>query len=153
MWPLLAEKGADPAVLDALEAEHAGIDPLLASVAADLRALADGTGDAATRERLADTTVRLRDGLGAHLAHEERDGMALVQQHLTPADWDRLHHEVFAKDYAPREVPAVPAGSPTGCPRRRCGACRMPARCCSRSPGSWAAAPPAGTRASSGGRR
>ena len=107
MWPLLARKGADPAVLDALEAEHAGIDPLLTSVAADLQALADGTGDAATRARLADTTVRLRDGLKAHLAHEERDGMALVQRHLTPEDWARLDREEFKKDYTPREIPAV----------------------------------------------
>jgi deazaflavin-dependent oxidoreductase (nitroreductase family) len=107
MWPLLAEKGADQAVLDALESEHAGIDPLLTSVADDLRALADGTGDAATRDRLADTTVRLRDGLKAHLAHEERDGMALVQKHFVQEDWDRLDGEVFAKDYTPREVPGV----------------------------------------------
>src|SRR5829696_1505106 len=27
LWPLLRDRGADPAVLDALEAEHAGIDP------------------------------------------------------------------------------------------------------------------------------
>jgi hemerythrin-like domain-containing protein len=107
LWPLLAERGADPAVLDALEAEHAGIDPLLAAISDGLRALAAGTGDEATRQSVADCTVRLRDGLGAHLAHEERDGMALVQQHLTQADWDRLDEEVFAKDYLPREIPAV----------------------------------------------
>jgi hemerythrin-like domain-containing protein len=107
MWPLLAERGADQSVLDALEAEHAGIDPLLAAASADLAALADGTGDEATRRRLAETTVALHDGLCAHLAHEERDGMALVQRHLTQEDWDRLDREVFAKDYTPREVPAV----------------------------------------------
>jgi hypothetical protein len=107
MWPLLAEKGADQAVLDALESEHAGIDPLLTSVVDDLRSLADGTGDAGTRDRLADTTVRLRDGLKAHLAHEERDGMALVQKHFVQEDWDRLDREVFQKDYTPLEVPAV----------------------------------------------
>jgi hemerythrin-like domain-containing protein len=107
LWPLLAERGADTAVLDALEAEHAGIDPLLASADEDLRALADGTGDATTRDRLARTTAQLRDGLTAHLAHEERDGMALVQRHLTQADWDRLDKEVFSKDYIPREIPAV----------------------------------------------
>jgi hemerythrin-like domain-containing protein len=107
MWPLLAERGADPAVLDALESEHAGIDPLLAAAGTDLAALAAGTGDEATRLRLAGTTVALRERLCAHLAHEERDGMALVQRHLAQADWDRLDREVFAKDYTPREVPAV----------------------------------------------
>ncbi|RBY75422.1 hypothetical protein DQ239_17300 [Blastococcus sp. TF02-09] len=69
--------------------------------------LAAGTGNAATRDRLTATTGRLRDLVGAHLAHEERDGMPLVQQHLTPADWARLDREVLAKDYRPREVPAV----------------------------------------------
>ncbi|MGY1615198.1 hemerythrin domain-containing protein [Geodermatophilus sp. SYSU D00691] len=116
MWPLLAEKGADPTVLDALEAEHAGIDPLLTSVAEDLRALAAGTGDATTRDRLADTTARLRDGLKAHLAHEERDGMALVQEHFTQEDWDRLDREVFKKDYTSREVPAVAGWVANGLP-------------------------------------
>jgi hypothetical protein len=106
MWPLLAERGADRTVLDALAAEHARIDPLLAAASADLAALAAGTGGGATRERLAATMVEMRDALGAHLAHEERDGMALVQQHLSQADWDRLD-EVFAKDYRLREVPTV----------------------------------------------
>ena len=107
LWPLLHRRGADPAVLDALEAEHAGIDPLLATCTEDLTALADGTGNETTRTRLIECTTRLRDGLSAHLAHEERDGMALVQQHLTQADWDRLDKEVFSKDYRPRDVPAV----------------------------------------------
>ncbi|MGY1780970.1 hemerythrin domain-containing protein [Geodermatophilus sp. SYSU D01036] len=104
LWPLLAERGADRSVLDALEAEHAGIDPALAAVAAGLEALAAGRGDAATRDELARQTVALRDGLGAHLAHEESDGMTQVQRHLTPEDWDRLDREVFAKEYRPTEV-------------------------------------------------
>ncbi|MGY1770332.1 hemerythrin domain-containing protein [Blastococcus sp. SYSU D00813] len=107
MWPLLAERGADRTVLEALEADHAGIDPLLTAVRADLEALAAGTGGAAARDRLAGTTARLRDDLGAHLGREEREGMALVQRYLTPGDWDRLDREVFAADYTPREVPAT----------------------------------------------
>ncbi len=106
MWPMLAERGADRVVLDALEADHAGIDPLLTAVSADLGALAAGTGDPGTRDRLASATLTLRDALHAHLAREERDGMALVQQHLTQADWDALD-EVFDDDYSAREVPAV----------------------------------------------
>ena len=116
LWPLLAERGADTAVLDALEAEHAVIDPLLASVTADLRALADGSGDETTRARLARTTVELRDALTTHLAHEESDGMTLVQQHLTHEDWLRLDEEVFKKDYGPREIPAVAGWVSSGLP-------------------------------------
>src|SRR3954466_13046127 len=74
LWPLLAERGADPTVLDALEAEHAVIDPLLAAVTADLRALADGRGDETTRTQLAGSAAQLREALKAHLAHEESDG-------------------------------------------------------------------------------
>jgi deazaflavin-dependent oxidoreductase (nitroreductase family) len=124
LWPLLAERGADPAVLDALEAEHAVIDPLLASVTADLAALAAGTGDGPTRDRLARTTAELRDALVAHLAHEESDGMTLVQQHLTAEDWARLDEEVFAEDYTPREIPAVIGWIASGCPTEALG--RMP---------------------------
>src|SRR4051794_16312558 len=51
LWPLLHERGADTTVLDALEAEHAQIDPLLRTCTADLAALAGGTGDDATRTR------------------------------------------------------------------------------------------------------
>jgi hemerythrin-like domain-containing protein len=124
MWPLLVERGADPTILDALEAEHAGIDPLLDSARADLRALAAGTGDAGTRDRLAATTSRLRDELGAHLAHEELDGMTLVQAHLTQEDWERLDREVFSKDYTAREVPAVLGWVVSGLPEE--GLRRMP---------------------------
>ena len=106
MWPLLAQRGADPAVLDALEADHAGIDPLLSEVRQLLTELSAG-GSAATRERLAAATVRLRADLEAHLVREERDGMPLVQRYLTPEDWDRLDREVFQKDYRRREIPAV----------------------------------------------
>jgi Hemerythrin HHE cation binding domain len=107
LWPLLQQRGADRTVLDALEAEHEGIDPLLRACTTDLAALAAGTGDEATRTRLAGCTAELRDALCAHLAHEERDGMAEVQKHLLPEDWDRLDREVFSPEYSAREVPAV----------------------------------------------
>ena len=106
LWPLLAERGADPDTL------------------ADLALLTAGTDTTAARDRLAGSCVRLRDELGAHLAHEERDGMALVQAHLTQADWDRLDREVFAKDYAAREVPAVLGWVVSGLPEE--GLRRMP---------------------------
>jgi hypothetical protein len=107
LWPLLQERGADRTVLDALEAEHEGIDPLLRTCTDELAALAAGTADETTPERLAGCTARLRDALCAHLAHEERDGMAEVQRHLTQEDWHRLDVEVFAAQYGPRDMPAV----------------------------------------------
>jgi hypothetical protein len=35
------------------------------------------------------------EALHAHLGHEERDAMALVQRYLTAADWERLENEVL----------------------------------------------------------
>jgi deazaflavin-dependent oxidoreductase (nitroreductase family) len=104
LWPLLAERGADAAVLDALEAEHAGIDPLLADCATRLADLAAGRSTPDGRERLTTDLDRLRTALDGHLGHEERDGMALVQAHLTQADWERLDREHFAAQYRPRDV-------------------------------------------------
>jgi len=107
LWPLLHERGADSAVLDALEAEHEGIDPLLRACTADLAALAAGTGDDVTQQRLSGCAARLRDALCAHLAHEERDGMAEVQAHLTPEACHRLDRDVLAPEYSTRQLPAV----------------------------------------------
>jgi len=107
LWPLLAARGADPAVLEALEADHALVDPILAAVGADLDALAAGGAPDATKDHLLRVHAELRDVLGSHLDREEREGMALVQAHLTQEDWDRLDREVFSKDYSFLEAPAV----------------------------------------------
>jgi hypothetical protein len=123
LWPLLQERGAEQDVLDALEAEHAGIDPLLAGCRADLAALARGADDT-TRQALAERTARLRDLLHDHLAREESDGMTLVQSHLTPEDWHRLDREVFAKEYRPSDLPAVLGWVASGLSRDE--AMRMP---------------------------
>jgi deazaflavin-dependent oxidoreductase (nitroreductase family) len=66
--------------------------------------------------------TQLADALTAHLGHEERDGMALVQQHLEQADWEWLDREHFAAQYRPRDVlPTlgwVMAGLPDDAARR-----------------------------------
>src|SRR3954447_24499250 len=85
--------------------EDVGLWPLLAE-----------RGDEAARSRLARTSAGLRDAQQAHLAHEESNGMTLVQQHLTHEDWERLDEEVFKKDYSPREVVAVVGWVASGCP-------------------------------------
>jgi hypothetical protein len=121
LWPLLAERGADPAALEALEAEHARIDPLLAACAAGLGALSAGRGDPDVHQRLCAAVADLQATLGAHLAHEERVGMVLVQRHLTQADWDRVDRDHLAAQYRPRDVPAtlgwVMAGLPSSAER------------------------------------
>jgi hypothetical protein len=102
LWPLLLERSratgdeAAVATLHAMEAEHEEIDPLLEACAADLAVLAvhpDEDARAALHVRL----VGAGERLGAHLSHEERDALALVQSLLTPQDWATMEEEHFNK--------------------------------------------------------
>jgi hemerythrin-like domain-containing protein len=127
LWPLLraraVEAGDDSAVatLDAMAAEHAGIDPLLEAIRDGFAALVDDPADAARAGlgyRLS-TAIQL---LGAHLAHEERDAMALAQVHLSQEDWHRVEKDHFRAAYRPKDLPFVLAWTLKGLPpagRRR----------------------------------
>jgi iron-sulfur cluster repair protein YtfE (RIC family) len=82
LWPQLRRKvirPGDVAVLDAMEAEHARIDPLLSQVDASLAA----TGLAG----LAENASALTAGLAAHMEHEEDQALPLVEAHLGPGGW------------------------------------------------------------------
>jgi Hemerythrin HHE cation binding domain len=82
LWPALrAAVEAKPdqlALVDALEAEHAVIDPLLAAI------------DAATPDRFGDLVDELRATLSMHLAHEEIDGLALIDVSITEQEWQHF---------------------------------------------------------------
>ena len=83
VWPALRQRLAHSehaqSVLDAMEAEHARIDPLLAAVD-DAFAEPDGG-------RLGDAADALTTELTGHLGHEERDGLPLIGVALTAAEW------------------------------------------------------------------
>jgi len=69
------------ALADALEAEHAVIEPLLKAIDA-------ATADPAYGyQRLGDITDELVTKLTAHLSHEESDGLPLIDASLTPQEW------------------------------------------------------------------
>jgi Hemerythrin HHE cation binding domain len=97
LWPVLRRELSDPgdlAAVDAMVAEHRQIPPALAGVDTALR----GGGElAAPVEHL--STVVLD-----HLAHEERDVLPLIEQHLTRAQWRAFLHEERARR-SPRERP------------------------------------------------
>jgi len=91
VWPVmqrvLAERPDDLALLDAMEAEHAAIDPLLAAID---EALADReTGP----KRLGDLVDGLVTGLTGHLRHEENEGLSLIDATLTEEQWQRFGQE------------------------------------------------------------
>jgi len=88
MRPRLAHSESALSVLDALEAEHERMDPLLAAVdrAFTQRESAPGSGSPGA-DRLADVTDVLASTLTGHLTHEERDGLPLIGVALTGAEW------------------------------------------------------------------
>jgi hypothetical protein len=83
VWPALRNRLGHSehamSVLDAMEAEHKQIDPLLAAVD-------EAFGDPRPRG-LADVTDALATSLTGHLSHEERDGLPLIGMALTAAEW------------------------------------------------------------------
>ena len=91
VWPALRERlaASDGAqsVLDAMEAEHQQIDPLLAAVSQAMdEARPDGVAHG-TAAGLADTVDVLTMALHGHLAHEERDALPLIGTTLTATEW------------------------------------------------------------------
>lgn len=98
LWPLL-EQHADAeerAVLEAMEAEHAVIDPLLAEVGQGFAA-AVATDDQGVADRLAESVAAARECLEGHLRHEESEAMAMVQKHLTTESWEAMAREHFGR--------------------------------------------------------
>jgi len=92
LWPVLRETVADRpdalALLDAMDAEHGSIDPLVGTVDA---LLADPEADA---RQLAAAVDALAAGLTGHLKHEEDEALPLIQEVLTLEQWQhygRVH--------------------------------------------------------------
>jgi hemerythrin-like domain-containing protein len=83
IWPRLADRLAHSesamSTLEAMEEEHALVDPLLEAVDA---AFTDPAGD-----QLAGSVDELVTTLQSHLAHEERDALPLIGTALTAAEW------------------------------------------------------------------
>jgi hypothetical protein len=101
MYRVLAGRPDDLALLDAMESEHAAIDPVLNAIDA---ALADRDRGPAVLGGLTDSLVT---SLSAHLKHEEAEGLALIDATLTPEQWQyfgKLHGERIGAD-APRYLP------------------------------------------------
>src|SRR6266511_5568997 len=91
LWPRmrthLADRPDELALLQAMQDEHARIDPLLEAVDG---AFADRDGG---HQRLGDTVDALATGLHGHLTHEERDVLPLIDRSLTPAEWQAFGND------------------------------------------------------------
>ncbi|XNL82935.1 hemerythrin domain-containing protein [Actinomadura madurae] len=98
LWPVLskslADRPDDLALLEAMEAEHAAIDPVI-------EAIDTGTGP------VADLVDALATNLTAHLAHEEKEAIPLMDATLTLEQFQnfgKVHGERVGPD-APRVIP------------------------------------------------
>jgi hypothetical protein len=116
LWPALLERAGaeDRATLEAMEAEHADIDPLLEAAAAGLAAM-ETDGDEDVRAALAVRLVAARESLARHLAHEEKDAIRILQERLSPAEWAGLESH-FGEDVSFREVLALVPWIASGVP-------------------------------------
>lgn len=84
LWPMvrprLADRPDDLELLDAMEAEHVRIGPVIEEIDA---AVADKESGAA---RLSEATALFRQELVDHLAHEERSAVPVVESVMTRQD-------------------------------------------------------------------
>jgi iron-sulfur cluster repair protein YtfE (RIC family) len=85
LWPQvearIADRPADRRLMEAMEAEHAGLGPRVTAV------------DAALRSRTDDLAARIEDlyqVMDHHFAHEEDSALPLIQDVLTPAQWRKF---------------------------------------------------------------
>ncbi|MFI6786650.1 hemerythrin domain-containing protein [Nonomuraea sp. NPDC050383] len=101
IWPLLRERAPQAVgTIDALEAEHAACDNWIRESTAAFQAFDAGPSEPG-RERLMVALRALADTLGAHLAHEEIDGIPLMMAHITPEE-DAETHKTISKQYGLR---------------------------------------------------
>ena len=105
LWPALMDRADEEgrATLEAMEAEHSEIDPILEACAAGLQRLAEHPDDDA-RAALAVRLVAARERLAEHLKHEETEAIALIQALLTPEEWEAITKEHFDADVSFREI-------------------------------------------------
>lgn len=98
VWPVmeqaLAERPDDLALLAALEAEHAAIDPLLAGIDAALVDRDHG------HEQLGGLVDALHTGLSGHLKHEEGEGLALIDATMNEQQWTAFGQEHGTRVFA-----------------------------------------------------
>jgi hypothetical protein len=98
VWPALRERLPNSeraqSVLDAMEAEHQQIDPLLAAVDGAFARADDGHRAGA----IGDAADALARSLTGHLTHEERDGLPLIGEALTSAEWRGVGFKIVRKN-------------------------------------------------------
>jgi hemerythrin len=99
LWPVVRARLKDfphfHVLIDELENEHSMIDPLFGTI--ELSEATEQMSDVALADILGELALKLT----AHLAHEETDGLALIDVFLTPDEWQsfaQVHGERLIGD-------------------------------------------------------
>lgn len=107
LWPVLrarlADSPEDLALLEAMAAEHAAIDPFLEAI----DALIAASAAQADPLRLGELVDALITGLSGHLKHEEDAALPLIARSITIEEWlafGQVHAQRIGPD-APRLLP------------------------------------------------
>jgi iron-sulfur cluster repair protein YtfE (RIC family) len=91
LWPRLRQRLATSqaalSTLDAMDAEHARIDPLLAAVDTAFTAATAGPTAGPGGTDVAAAVEELAASLSDHLSHEEREAMPMVGEALSDREW------------------------------------------------------------------
>jgi hypothetical protein len=107
LWPLLRQRAPEAAaLLDEMEADHAGLDGHLRS-SRDAMARWARTGTDADRGEAAARLAGLDLALSDHLAREEADAIPLVCARLSAAEWHRIDERHFRPRLAPLRLPRL----------------------------------------------
>lgn len=120
IWPVLMShadadgNAEDRATLEAMEAEHAVIDPSLAACHAGFQAMTDHPC-ADHRDALDRHLTRLRESLAEHLRHEETEALPMIQRTMTDAEYaavEKAAQSAYPVSAVPFLVPWVLEGLP-----------------------------------------
>jgi hemerythrin-like domain-containing protein len=105
LWPLLHQRvPLERTLIDTMEAQHAGVTDLLATVEGGMRTWAS-SADAVSRDRLATDLTLLRDVLDEHLDLEEKEVLPIIHDVLTVPEWEapqRHAEEAMLTGFRPR---------------------------------------------------
>ena len=97
LWPLVRSRNPEATpLLDAMEADHARVDPLVEACEIAAHDYGSGTSDA-TRVELIEALRRLCDVLLPHLEREENETMPLVSVSVTAAEWRAIDQQYYIK--------------------------------------------------------
>ena len=97
LWPLVRDRKPEAKpLLDAMEADHVRVAPLVGACTTAAANYRDGASDE-TRVALLDALTRLSEVLLPHLEREERETMPLVSVTITAAEWRAIDQQYFIK--------------------------------------------------------